>query len=69
MATTRELVSYILEHDENLRYWFEVEHHFTVEKVRTGPLDDYQNLLGVIITDGILNNVITQEQADGTIEL
>ncbi len=66
MASTRELVSYILETDKDLRNWFKSEHGFTVNKVRDGNLENYQDLIGVIIRDGLNNNVITQAQADGT---
>ena len=69
MATTRQLVSHILENDAEIAKWFETNHRFTLQKARTAPLEDYQGLIGVIINEGVQKQVISKAQANGAEDL
>ncbi len=69
MATTRQLIVHVLEHDKPLRDWFEIEHGFTLDKALKCNLADYQDLVGVILSDGFHDGVLTKSLMDGTDEL
>jgi hypothetical protein len=69
MATTRELIVHVLEHDKPLRDWFESEHGFTLDKALSCNLAKYQDLVGVILADGFHDGVLTKPHMEGTEEL
>ncbi len=66
MASTRELVQYILEQDPKMRNWFDTKHGFTVEKAKTADLTLYEDLLSAIVTDGLRQGIINQGQMSGS---
>lgn len=69
MATSRELVTHILQNNDELREWFETKHSFTIDKAKRGSLEDYGDLVSVIIREGVKCRIITEEQATGAAPL
>lgn len=69
MASTRELVVYILEQDGRILDWCQAQHGFTLEKARTADLTSYGDLVAEIIADGKRSGVVSQAQVQGQAHL
>ncbi len=65
MASTRDLVVYILKHSPKIREWCDKKHGFTLDKALKGELPQYGDFAAEVIQDGIKEGVITTAQAKG----
>ena len=65
MASTKELVTYILDNDQEIRDWFETEHRFTREKAENADLTLYRDLVAGVLQEGMRKNLVSQAQVDG----
>jgi len=65
MASTRDLVVYILNHSPKIRKWCEDKHNFTLSKAEASDLSQYGDFTAEIIQDGIKEGVISKAQAEG----
>jgi len=61
MATTRQLVAFVLEQDEELRTWWAEEKGFTIEKAREANLEAYEGYTSAIINEGIRRGIVLEE--------
>jgi hypothetical protein len=65
MASTRDLLVYILRNSPKIRDWCEKKHGFTLAKAQTGDIPQYGDFAAEVIQDGIKEGVITAAQAKG----
>ncbi len=66
MASTRDLVVYILNNDEGIRAWCQEKHQFSLEKAEEAELDRYGDIVAEIIADGKKSGVVSEAQIEGT---
>ncbi len=65
MASTRDLVVFILKNSPKICAWCEKKHGFTLAKAQKGEITQYGDFIAEIIQDGIKEGVITSAQAKG----
>jgi hypothetical protein len=65
MASTRELVVYILNNDAVIREWCKEKYQFTVEKAEEAELERYGDIVAEIISDGKKSGVVSEAQIKG----
>ena len=65
MATTRELVTSVLARDEQIRDWWATHREFTLDKVQSANLSEYEGYTAAIIAEGIEKGLIEEAQVTG----
>jgi len=66
MASTRELVIYVMKNSATIREWCQRKHQFTLEKAETAELDRYGDIVAEIIADGQKSGVVSAAQVKGS---
>jgi N-acetylglutamate synthase/N-acetylornithine aminotransferase len=66
MASTRDLVVYILNTNARIRQWCQDKHQFSLEKAEQAELDRYGDIVAEIIADGEKAGVVSRAQIEGT---
>ena len=61
-ATTRELVTFVLERDADVREWWENHEGFTLDKARAAELDQYDTYTSAIIAEGVRSGLLAKGQ-------
>lgn len=66
MASTRELVLYILNTNARIREWCQEKHQFGLDKAEQAELDRYGDIVAEIIADGEKAGVVSRAQIEGS---